>query len=498
MNSATMYNKKKFPTSVHGKALDDYLQSGWFRIRESIFTTSHLINDEQNTLNKVWWLRYRLDEVISRKSHKTICKKNQLFSYTISDFVHVKTSHNDLFKCYTEKISFETYDELSEAIFGDGLVNPFKTKCIEVFDGQELIAVGIFDIGKKSAQSILHFYNPNYAKYSLGKYLLLITFNYLKENNYTYYYPGYIVCNRTSFDYKLFLGENIAQYYNPETKEWQIYEDSILIDREYSEDELFEFFLLTFLKKKITPKLFYNIDRGNHFKGDILDGYLDRGWFRMQSTMYANSHIADFDTSTIFKVWRIKFVISEIKLHSSHKKIWRLNNQFKVVFSDKLDITNEDNELYSRYYGFINFDGYESIEQVISDYGGTDIFDTNCVRVYHNDVLIAMGLFDKGVDSIASILNFYDPNYSKFSMGKYIILLIIKKMNEWGFLYYFPGYIVSGKPKFDYKLFLGEESAYYFNKEREWVKFERSILKPIESTFEEYIEFIKLVSSTNN
>jgi len=184
-----MYYKKEIPEAVHEESLDDYLSRGWFRIRESIFTTSHLINHEQNDLNRVWWLRYKLEEVTERKSHLTIIKKNEKYSYSISDFIDINESHTDLFKQYTKSISFETYDEIKEAIYGEGNHNPFKTKIIEVFDGQKLIAVGIFDIGKQSAQSILHFYDPEYSKYSLGKYLLLITVRYLQEHKFNFYYP---------------------------------------------------------------------------------------------------------------------------------------------------------------------------------------------------------------------------------------------------------------------------------------------------------------------
>jgi arginyl-tRNA--protein-N-Asp/Glu arginylyltransferase len=127
-----------------------------------------------------------------------------------------------------------------------------------------------------------------------------------------------------------------------------------------------------------------------------------------------------------------------------------------------------------------------------------DVFDTHCVRIYDENKLIAMGLFDKGKVSIASILNFFDPHYSKYSLGKYIILLIIEKMKEWGMFCYFPGYIVAGKPKFDYKLFLGEEAAKYMNKELSWIIFDRSILIPEKSTFNKFVDFVQFVSNAED
>lgn len=479
---------------MHEESLDNYLSNGWFRFRETIFTTSHLINGEQNDLNRVWWLRYNLGHVVPRKSHLAIIKKNEKFSYSISDFIDVNESHTDLFKRYTESISFETYDEIKEAIYGDGTHNPFKTKIIEVFDGQKLIAVGIFDVGKEAAQSILHFYDPTYSKYSLGKYLMLITVKYLQEHKFTFYYPGYIVCNRPCFDYKLFLGEDIAQYYDRYNFDWFVYDKCIMNDEKYTEDDVIDFFALTFSMNRIMPRMFYEVDRLDQIKGHRLDNYLENGWFRMQSTIYRNSHIIDAENTRIYKVWRLKYVISEIQAHASHKRIWKRNNNFEVIFSDNCTITEEDNDLYSRYFSSVNFDGYRNIEEAISDNGRLDVFDTHCVRIYDENKLIAMGLFDKGKASIASILNFFDPSYSKYSLGKYIILLIVDKMKEWGMFCYFPGYIVAGKPKFEYKLFLGEESAKYLNREKNWVSFNRSILKPETSTFNKFIDFVDLVS----
>lgn len=453
MINTMMYHQKEFPLSVQEESLDNFLSKGWFRFRETIFTTSHLINREQDDLNRVWWLRYKLEEVVERKSHSSIVKKNNSFRYSISDFIEVNQPHKDLFKRYTGSIKFETYDDINEAIYGDGDHNPFKTKIIEVFDREELIAVGIFDVGKESAQSILHYYDPLYAKQSLGKYLLLITIKFLKENNYTHYYPGYIVCNRPEFDYKLCLGEDIAQYYNPETEGWHVYNASILNDKKYTEDEVIDFFSLSFSFKRGVPRTFYQVDRLDQIKGSLLDNYLENGWFRMQSTIYRNSHILDVENTSIYKVWRLKYIVSEIKTHASHKKIWKRNRNFNVVFSDKCGITKEDNELYSKYRESVDFESYKNIEEAISDDGRMDVFDTHCVRIYHENKLIAMGLFDKGKVSIASILNFYDPSYSKYILGKYIILLIVGKIKEWGLFCYFPGYIVAGKPKFDYKLF---------------------------------------------
>ncbi|MEJ7659632.1 MAG: hypothetical protein WKG07_08390 [Hymenobacter sp.] len=40
--------------------------------------------------------------------------------------------------------------------------------------------------------------------------------------------------------------------------------------------------------------------------------------------------------------------------------------------------------------------------------------------------LIAAGIFDQGTRSLAGIVNFYDPDYRKYSLGKYLMLYEIR------------------------------------------------------------------------
>jgi arginine-tRNA-protein transferase len=50
-------------------------------------------------------------------------------------------------------------------------------------------------------------------------------------------------------------------------------------------------------------------------------------------------------------------------------------------------------------------------------------------------------------------MNFYHPEYRKFSLGKVLMLLKVEHARALGYQYYYPGYLVHNYPKFDYKLF---------------------------------------------
>ena len=62
----------------------------------------------------------------------------------------------------------------------------------------------------------LHFFDPEYNQFSPGKYLILMTLDYCRLQGLEWYYPGYIIQGNPKMNYKLFLGQEVAQYYHPE------------------------------------------------------------------------------------------------------------------------------------------------------------------------------------------------------------------------------------------------------------------------------------------
>jgi leucyl-tRNA---protein transferase len=219
------------PDGIPGSDLDELLALGWYRMHQSIFTCSHI---ELGELYRVHWLRYLLNQIKTQPSHRRIRKNNNTFRFTIEDFTTLRRDHQELHKRYRCSIDFNGAPSIEDCLFGDEKTdkNIYTTKCISIFDNNKLIAGGYFDVGKISAASILHFFDPLYSRYSLGKYLILLTIDYLTSKGYTFYYPGYIVEGLSKMNYKLFLGKNEAQYFDPEASTWKYFQESILIKPE--------------------------------------------------------------------------------------------------------------------------------------------------------------------------------------------------------------------------------------------------------------------------
>ena len=104
----------------------------------------------------------------------------------------------------------------------------------------------------------------------------------------------------------------------------------------------------------------------------------------------------------------------------------------------------------------ISFDASPSLPYLLYNESNRDIFDSYNVCVYEEEKLIAVGYFDLGQTTSMGISCFYDPDYKKYSLGKYLMLLKIEYAIEQGLTYFYPGYFAPGYPLFDYKLDLAK------------------------------------------
>lgn len=203
------------------EGIDRLLELGWYRMHQGIFTCSHV---NLGGIYPVHWLRFAIAIIEERATHRRIRKKNAAFTHQIEDFNpnSIRVDHQLLHARYRASIDFDGANSIEESLLGEAYsgLNVFNTKCISIFYRDKLIAGGYFDIGRNSAASILHFFDPDFSKHSLGKYLILLTIDYLKQHGFTWYYPGYIVEGMPKMDYKLFLGKEV-EYFDPEVIQWE-------------------------------------------------------------------------------------------------------------------------------------------------------------------------------------------------------------------------------------------------------------------------------------
>ena len=209
------YHEVIRPESISGEVFDYLLARGWYPMRQMIFTTSHLESPDGTVSRRVRWLRYPVAAVTERKSHRRIRRNAvHLLVELAEPFTHCDEL-DELYQRYLDSIEFDGYPSVAGATFSPDEQNIYDSRAFLVRDGDRVVACGIFHTGTVSAASILHFYDPEYSRYSLGKYLILLTLEYCRLKGIQWYYPGYVVVGDPRMDYKLFLGQDLAQYYSP-------------------------------------------------------------------------------------------------------------------------------------------------------------------------------------------------------------------------------------------------------------------------------------------
>jgi arginine-tRNA-protein transferase len=213
-----MFAQVHCPAALAPHELDAYLERGWFRMRQNIFTTNFVHFKDQ--FYSALWLRISLGELKTDFGRDKLFKQNASFRTEIRP-ASVTDEKEALYTRYREQISFEPMASLTQLLYGDTSTNNiYNSFEVAVYDGEILIAIGFFDIGNVSAAGIVSVYDPAYKKYSLGKYLIYSKIEYCRKLSLQYFYPGYFVPGYRAFDYKLTICRSALQFLSPQSQQW--------------------------------------------------------------------------------------------------------------------------------------------------------------------------------------------------------------------------------------------------------------------------------------
>jgi arginyl-tRNA--protein-N-Asp/Glu arginylyltransferase len=231
----------RFPLHLSPGELDGLLAEGWFRSHQHVYATSHIIDRSLPTLRRVFWLRYEVGHLVDRRSHRRIRGINKVFGVEVGPYGIPSQEEEELYARHQMSRGFEGLPSLRSSLFYEGRGSLFDTMAIRVRDGGRLVALALFDVGLESGASILHIHDPDYRRHSLGKYLMLLTVDWLKESGYGFYYPGSIVSGNPRLDYKLFLGPEVARCFDRGTGAWLPFHWGLLQPESYTEEDVERF-----------------------------------------------------------------------------------------------------------------------------------------------------------------------------------------------------------------------------------------------------------------
>lgn len=209
------FDIQRYPV-IKGLALDYFLENGWYRYGANIFTIDKI--QDEGRAYQVFWLRYHVNSVLLSNSSKKIIKGNRRFDVCIKPFALTEELEH-LHTLYFNQIKFAAAATIRE-LLEDVNNQTYDTQIIEVRDDKQLIAAGIFDLGENSIAGIKNIFNPAYKSFALGKYLMLLKYQYCLSKQISWYYPGYIAPGNPRFDYKLFLDKTATELLDIEKREW--------------------------------------------------------------------------------------------------------------------------------------------------------------------------------------------------------------------------------------------------------------------------------------
>jgi leucyl-tRNA---protein transferase len=213
-----MFAQACAPESLTPSDLDTFLEQGWYRMGQSIFTTNfiHFKSEMYSTV----WLRVLLDEFLEDGTQRKLFKRNARFQTAIRPAI-LTEEKEELYSRYKQSLPFSPSDSLYSLLFSAASANSiYNTYEVTVHDSDRLIAVGFFDLGKTSAAGISSVYDPAYKKYSLGKHLIYLKMQYCKNLGLHYFYPGYFVPGYSFFDYKLTIARPALQFLQLSSQQW--------------------------------------------------------------------------------------------------------------------------------------------------------------------------------------------------------------------------------------------------------------------------------------
>ncbi len=211
-------------TYLEPAVMDTLLSFGYYRMRQSLFTTTYTLTDHQQIV-KVLWARLRLEDYRFTDRHRRIAKRASRFRLRLLP-AGVTPEIEALYAKYRQSMSFDANESVRACMLGEAEVDFFPGRMWEVRDGAQLIAVGYFDEGINSAAGILNFYDPAYAGFSLGLWLYLEGVRYAMETGKTFFYPGYIALDFPKFDYKLLAGTENMEILDAHLSVWTPYDNS--------------------------------------------------------------------------------------------------------------------------------------------------------------------------------------------------------------------------------------------------------------------------------
>lgn len=193
----------------------------------------------------------------------------------------------------------------------------------------------------------------------------------------------------------------------------------------------------------------FEFNRPTRCQGEVLDRFLQEGWFRDGSMMSRYELI--YFREHIFSVLPLRARLEGFAPSKGQRKLLRRNADLRAEFSP-LRLDSRKEVLYQQHkHRFKSPNSPRDLRSYFMEEEGGSPFQTWELCLYEGGVLAGVSFFDLGAESLCSILALFDPAYEDRSLGIFTMLLEAAFAQQQGMRYYYPGYILDEPSVFDYK-----------------------------------------------
>lgn len=179
----------------------------------------------------------------------------------------------------------------------------------------------------------------------------------------------------------------------------------------------------------------------------------------MYHTLFT-THILRRNNDWVNAIW-LRYSLDQWKTGTTFQKLQKRNKGIRIEIGT-LEFTDELLDLYKRYRFFKFNDNEADLFTTIHGHSDKNPFHSVLLSCYDEDRLVAGGILDMGKISAAGIVSFYDPAYERSSLGKFLIYHKILYCQQVGLKFFYPGYVLTGVPEFDYKHGIGGISVEFY------------------------------------
>jgi leucyl-tRNA---protein transferase len=184
---------------------------------------------------------------------------------------------------------------------------------------------------------------------------------------------------------------------------------------------------------------------------DAFDMILKNGWRILGSSMLRHN-VVDY-AGEISMTIPLRMRMDGFEFSKSQAKLFKKHSKFFQVKVQQIAIDEYKNQLFlkhcqrfrfgNHYASLLTFIGHEAWHIPVPGYE---------VEVYDQQKLVACSYFHLGQTTMSGTYCFFDPEYTKHSLGQFTMLLELRIAQQLGKAYYYSGYVHSTPSQFDYKL----------------------------------------------